>query len=180
MKNVLNALVLALSFAGSASPQAQPHGSNPEQLVFRAEDKAVDHPVPLPRDVFDILVRAGVVPPHFEDGRAVTPENVPPSWFSASIVHLAGRKEKDLLVMGIGGIREGNVTSFWIFRPEAKTFQLLLAGSVALRLEIKETRSHGYRDIDITSLGAVDEMTSHLRYRDGSYQRVSGEAEHFD
>jgi hypothetical protein len=180
VKKVLNALVVALSFAGNVSPQAPINDGNPEQLVFRAGEKAVDHPVPLPRDVFDILVRAGVVPPHFEDGRAVTPENVPPSWFSASIVHLAGKKEKDLLVMGIGGIREGNVTSFWIFRPEGKTFQLLLAGSVALRLEIKETRTHGYRDIDITSLAAVDEMTSHLRFRDGSYQRVGGETEHLE
>jgi hypothetical protein len=172
-------LALALSVPGITFPQAPKKGADSEQLVFRAEDKVVERPVPIPRDVFDILVSAGVVPSQFDNGYAVTPENLPQSWFSASIVHLAGRFEKDLIVTGGGAMGEGNVKSFWIFRSRYKTFELLLAGVPALRLEIKDTRSHGYRDIDITSPAAVDERTSHLQFREGSYQRVENEPQHF-
>ena len=50
------------------------------------------------------------------------------------------------------------MTTFWIFRPRGRRFELLL-NDPAHWLEIKEARSNGYKDIDLVSATAVTVST---------------------
>src|SRR5262249_16232636 len=85
--------------------------SSPEQQSFSAEDETVKHAAPVPPQVLAILARDSDVQQARE---ALNLSVVPMGWFPASEIHLHGREERDLVVMGIGPIRGANVTTFWI------------------------------------------------------------------
>jgi len=132
-----------------------------EQSSFRAEDDSVKKPVPIPQDLLATLSRDGLVKGVLENEN-IPAERIPASWFSASAIHLAGAREVDLIVMSVGPVHGANVTWFWAFRPSAAGCELIFSGG-GHDLEVKNTRSNGYREIE--KLAVTMQKVSTVVYR---------------
>jgi hypothetical protein len=131
--------------------------SRSEQTHFTTEDERVQHPIKIPESVLAIID---------ED------ENM----LSASEVHLAGPSEKDIVVMAVGSLRGANITSFWVFRPTDRGFEMLL-DAPAHDLIVKNSRSNGYRDIELLSATAVVVSTVIVRFDGKKYQTYKTRSE---
>lgn len=117
---------------GRAQAKAQPH----EQTRFSSEEEAVSHPVSVPNRVVQLLKEAG----------AGKPEGLRTAWLQASEIHLGRRREADLIVMGVGGLRGANIVPFWVFIRKDRRYKLGLHVR-ADALNVLESRTKGYRDI---------------------------------
>jgi len=133
---------------------AQRSGSHPsEQSHFSAEVEGVDKPVTLPQDVVAILRTDEMVRSGIEDEN-LPPEKMPLSWFSAWAIHLSNSGRVDLVVVGKPPLAGANVTTFWVFRSMPHGYELVLSAP-AHDLAVMNTRSKGYRDIELISMTAV-------------------------
>jgi hypothetical protein len=103
---------------------------------------------------------------------ALTPEQIPGSWFVGSEIHLDGPDEVDLIVLParmagespspnrcLGAAHGG---PFWILRHINGRYELLLE-TYADGLSVLESRTNLYRDIETWSTTAVS--TTSLRYK---------------
>jgi hypothetical protein len=160
-------LVLALSLFTSMAlggPGQGSHHASREQTEFSAEDQGVKNPVPVPDSVMALLgneVRGAMQ-------TADPPITKPPaSWFSASKVSLGPGKLKDLIVVGEPPLSGGNTQTFWVFRNTGNGYELVLTAP-AHDLRIKDHRSKGYRDIEMSAETAV-ELHSVLFRFDGKH-----------
>jgi hypothetical protein len=125
----------------------------PEQLQFSAEDDSVKNPVAIPSDAWSILKSdPGVL--EVLANRGLSVDQLPASWFTASEIHLDGRNESDLVVVGKGPLQGANVTTFWVFLRQPQGLKLVL-NAPAHDLIIKPTRQNGYKTIEIASATAV-------------------------
>jgi hypothetical protein len=162
-------LIASVIFAShSLGAQKIASKADDEQHLFRATDESVKHPVPLPPAVLAELARdpdLGAV----LKAESLTPDNLPASWFLVSEIHLGGPAEKDLVVIGVGPVRGANVTKFWLFRARNADYELLLSAP-ALGLEIKKSRTNGYRNIELASATASQLSTLECTFRGGVYQ----------
>ena len=141
--------------------------SHSEQSHFSAEDSGVQRPVAISEDVLAILRQDQAVQSVLEN-ESIRPENIPPSWFSASEVHLTATKRVDLLVVGEPPVSGGNTAMFWVFRARDPGHALVLT-IVAHDLILKNTRSKGYRDIEVHSMTAVRLSTAVYRFDGQKY-----------
>jgi hypothetical protein len=140
-----------------------------EQHVFSVEDETVTSPASIPSEVIPLLaqdseVKAAVVDEH------IATDAVPTSWFLATEIHLGKPSEKDLIVISKGPLIGANVTTFWIFRPTNRGYELLLMAP-AHTLVINEARTNGYRNIELASSTAVAVSNVLCRFRGGKYIR---------
>jgi hypothetical protein len=140
--------------------------SRSEQTHFSAEDESVQHPVEIPEAVLAIISKDESTRNTLEvEGKSQLPKN----WLSASEVHLAESNEQDIVVMAVGLLRGANITTFWLFRPARGGYEMLLDAPVH-DLIIKNSRSNGYRDIELLSATAVTVSTVILRFDGKAYQ----------
>jgi hypothetical protein len=126
------------------------------------EDRTARCPTALPDDVVALLLKDDFVRENLKD-EGLPQDKLPPSWVMASEVRLAGRDEKDLVVMGTGRLSGANVTTFWVFRSADGGHQLVLTGA-ALELDITEERWNGYRGIKMTKVAAGVIYTVEFRF----------------
>lgn len=168
---VASVLIVGIVLTGSSGAPAQRHAQT-EQRHFSAEDEGVQRPVSIPQSVLDILVK--------DDGVREVMENedpprktAPESWFSASEIHLAGPNEKDLIVVGEGSLSGANVVMFWVFRPAAGGYDLVLTGS-AHDLDVLNKRWQGYREIELSAESAVEFFSSTFRWDGHRYVKFRG------
>jgi hypothetical protein len=146
-------LVLALSLFASMALCAHAQGSHHdsrEQTEFSAEDEGVKKPVPVPDTVMALLVNEVRGAMETADPPVTTP---PASWFSASEVSLGPGKLKDLIVVGEPPLSGANTQAFWVFRNTGNGYELVLTAP-AHDLEVKNHRSQGYRDIEMSAVTA--------------------------
>ena len=140
-----------------------------EQMHFSAEADSVKKPVAIPPNVLAALSRDEVVKDALK-GRNIPADEIPASWFSASVIHLRGAHEADLVVMSIGPAHGANVTMFWVFRPTASDHELIFTGA-GHDLEIKKTRSNGYREIETLAVTMQKVSTVVYRFNGKQYTR---------
>jgi hypothetical protein len=164
------ALIASLLVFGGVSSLAQtaiaPAGA--EQRQFSMEDESVKLAASVPPEIIALLARD----PDVKDALAyehLATETIPSSWFLASEVHLSSASEKNFVVIGRGPLLGANVTTFWIFRPRDHRYELVLKAP-AHTLVVKNTRSNGYRDIQLLSATAVTESTVLCRFGAGTYR----------
>jgi hypothetical protein len=143
-------------------------GADHEQHLFSAMDDSVNHPVPLPPSVLAALSHDPDIGVKLK-AESLIPDKLPASWFVVSEIHLGGPSERDLVVVGVGPVRGANVTTFWLFRPGNADYELLLKAP-ALGLEIKNSRTNGYRNIELVSATAVEVSKLECTFRGGAYQ----------
>jgi hypothetical protein len=153
------ALALICILACCAETAQTPYPA--EQTHFSAEEEGVQKPVPLPQDVLAILGKDDVVRGQLENAN-LSPQHVPQSWFSASEIHLSDHRKPDLIVVGGQPLAGANTVPFWIFRATSQGYELVLfVGSHDL--EVKTSRSHGYRNIETRAV--VMQQLSTVKFR---------------
>jgi hypothetical protein len=159
-------LVAVLAFAQAPRGSSQP--ATVEQRIFSIEGDTVQHPVSLPPGILKILAQDSDVQ---QIQKAFRLTSVPSDWFVASVVHLAGPNEDDFVIIGTGPILGANVTTFWCLRPSHDgDFELLLT-IAAHDLTIKDERSGGYRNIEVTAATAVRVSKVLYKFADEKYRR---------
>jgi len=147
-----------------------------EQTDFSAEYDTVVHPVPLPESVLQILRNDRHVSLAMK-GNDIPPDRLPPKeWFAASEIHLGRPVERDLVVMGVNGLRGANVNTFWVFRKTAERYELVLHVAVH-DLKALESKSNGYRDIQTWSSTAVTHTTLLFKFDGRQYQLAEKKTE---
>ncbi|HJX83186.1 MAG TPA: hypothetical protein VJ723_02440 [Candidatus Angelobacter sp.] len=159
--NVKKAVITLLLICGVAPAQGKGFHRF-EQSHFTAEDASVRKPVRIPEGVLAVLRKDEVV------GTALENENIPAdkmplSWFSASAIHLSNPEQVDLVVMAVGTLRGSNMTTFWVFCATAQGYELVLRAP-AHDLMAKNTRWKRHRDIELTSMTAVQISTVLCRF----------------
>ena len=163
---VLISVVLVLGGSGFAGEKHGRHASA-EQQVYSAEDLSVEKPVPLPTTVLDILKKDKTVQNVLE-AENLSPESLPRSWFSASVVHLSRNKKDDLVVVGNPPVSGGNLAMFWVFRATGQGYNLVLSAS-AHSLHFENPRWNGYRTVQLTGFTAMEYSKVWYRFEAGRY-----------
>jgi hypothetical protein len=163
--STLALLALLVMCVPAPSAGKEPHPS--EQVVFSAEESEVEKPVALPHDVLATLAQDEMVRNVLED-EGMLPEKIPPSWFSASEIHLSNSRDADIVVVANPPLAGGNVTTFWVFCATAHGYKLVLLAP-AHTLRVKNTRRRGHRDIELTSATAVEVSTVLCRFDGEKY-----------
>lgn len=158
---------------GSSFNQAK-HSYPPEQRKFSAEDLRVKR-VKIPPEVLALLKKDETVQIMMENDELPV-DKLPPSWFSASAIHLSNAKRTDLVVVGVGPILGANVTTFWVFCATDHGYELVMEAP-AHDLVVKNTRWKGYRDIELLSATAVQVSTVWLRFNGKQYVRYKAKSE---
>ena len=148
--------------------------SNQGQLVFSAEDKGVQQPVAIPDEVKPMLARDEYVK-NLLDGQKLTAAKLPQAWFSAAQIHLCGRRELDLVVVGEPPVKGADGTTFWVFCATQRGYVQALKVSTHT-LVVKEARWKGASELEAKSGSAADVFSVLYRY-DGleykSYKEAS-------
>jgi hypothetical protein len=127
----------------------------------------VKKPVALPQDVLAILRKDEMVRNVLEN-EDLPPEKMPPSWFSASEIHLGRSRDADIVVVANQPLAGGNVTTFWVFCATPHGYELVLTAP-AHTLRVKNTRRRGHRDIELLSATAVEVSAALLRFDGEKY-----------
>jgi hypothetical protein len=135
-------------------------------LHFSAEDEVVKNAVPIPDEVWSLLMEDIDVRDVLQ--HQTPPLSVPPkNWFSATFVHLHEQRENDLAVQGEGPMMGANVTEFWVFAATERGPKLVLKVP-AHDLVLRNRVSNGYRVIEASAITAS--RVSTLTYSfDGSH-----------
>ena len=163
-------LILAALFASYVVAQTSKKVDQSEQTIFGSDagspEEFTRKPVEVPAAALQVIRDSFVggdlnCLKHF----GATPDEVPASWFVASEIHLDGPDEIDLIVrpnaLRIAApdlpLREAsvcmlgaNVIPFWVLRNIRGRYGLLLE-THALELEVLDSRSNFYRDIQTTA-----------------------------
>ncbi len=161
-------MLVANVIGASAVGQSSANDREPEQTIFDAEPDSggmlVKRPVEIPDSALQVLrdtLTGGIF--NCLRARGTTPAQAPASWFQASAVHLNGPTEVDLIVLpnvldiakptNPGGcLLPAHCGPFWVLGPGIASgrYGLLLA-TYGLRLEVLNSRTNRYRDIQIGS-----------------------------
>ncbi|HLJ86504.1 MAG TPA: hypothetical protein VKZ53_06755 [Candidatus Angelobacter sp.] len=171
---VAGIFLLAFEVIGNnGSTQTIPHRG--EQLHFSAEAASVTRPTSIPQDVLAILRKDDGVRGALND-EGIQAEQIPASWFSASAIHLGNPNRIDLVVMGEGPLRGANVITFWVFQSASRGYALVLTAP-AHDLIVMNTRSKGFRDIELVSMSARQISSVLLRFNGMRYTKHTAKAE---
>ena len=145
------------------------------QFHFSAEDAGVGKPVSIPEDVLaalrmDETIRSAMA------NENISSEKIPPSWLSASAIHLSTPEKSDLVVMAEGPLKGSNVTTFWVFCATAHGYRLALTAP-AHDLLVMSVSWKGYRNIELKSITAAQISTVLLRFDGELYKEAQVESE---
>jgi hypothetical protein len=152
------------------------HGQtpSPEQTHFSAEDEGVKHPVPIPADVMAILRVDESVEnaTAYLESDGFTSSELTSKLFSASKIALGSSRQEDLIVVAEGPLRGANVTTFWIFFHGGEGYTLAFK-FFAHDLIVKESRSNGYRDLEMLEATAATVTDISFRFDGREYKLFS-------
>jgi hypothetical protein len=157
--------------ASSVPLRSQQRATTHEQTHFSAEDEAVQQPVKIPDDAWKVLQNDEQLR-NLLEGEGLSPERLPRSWFSASVLHLHNAHTRDLVVEGESALRGANVNTFWVFVQTANGLKLALM-IAAHDLMIRPLRYGGYKTIEAASMNCCTVFTTRLGFDGKSYIEFS-------
>lgn len=142
--------------------QAQVLRSEDEQSTFAVEEIAgeprVTHPVAVPEKVLEVLQRDQAVKSCLKDN-PLAPDQSLSSWFVASVIHLDGPTEADLIVLPSFHGQESmcfqtpsGIGLFWLFMQNGQRYELVLK-TWGSGLQILKSEVNGHRNIQTGTLG---------------------------
>lgn len=180
-------LVLAAVPGSGVAGQETAKDQQSEQTSFGAEaapgEVLIKKPVQVPDAALqvlrDTLVRGTLNCIKNRDG--LTAEQVPASWFVGSEIHLSGPGETDLVVQPADMTRESpppyntclfgaHVVPFWVIRENPSGRYSLLLETYAVGLDVLDSRTNGYRDIQTEDTTAVTYTTILYQMAVAQYQ----------
>jgi hypothetical protein len=124
--------------------QGQKSEAMHEQVEF-SEESPIQNPVPLPPNVFKMLLQRNEVKqdlPFFIDSKPATPDQL----FTATEIHLRSTSEVDLVVAGIPPMTGADNDWYWIIRSGHKNPKIILFMGCN-GFKILKTMTNGYHDI---------------------------------
>lgn len=128
-----------------------------ERRTFSADDSQLEHTITVPEPILAKLARDPDIIKLLAPG-----QTLPATWFTAAEVALK-EGERDIVLIGASPILGANVTTFWIFGPDATGSQLLLK-VVAHTIQATNDRSRGYRNIEAMSATAKGLVVSTFKF----------------
>jgi len=160
-------IALVVVLQSSASAQKPVKNARAEQTSFGIDwlpDEAfMEKPVEIPsgamRVITDSLPRGTI---NCLSLHKISPEQIPLSWFAGSEIHLDGPGEVDFIVQpdipkivarevplneGAGCLLGANIGPFWVIRKNPSGRYSLLLATYALGLQVLDSRTNSYRDI---------------------------------
>jgi hypothetical protein len=140
-----------------------------EQVHFSAEDEGVRRPAALPGDVLEVLGKQKRVVDILES-QQIPPEQLPLSWFSASIIHLGRSNDDDFIVEGEPPLSGANTVTFWVFRSTPNGHELVLTAA-AHDLIVRKASWNGYRDLEMMAVTAMRVDRVLFRFDGKRYQQ---------
>jgi hypothetical protein len=154
------------------SGQSRPHRVV-EQSVFNigADMPVIRHQVVLTDSELYVLAKDELMRKEMDQNPPIT--KLTPDGLEATVVHLHGPNERDVVIVGSGRPFIGaNVGPFWVIRDLPSGPQVVL-GTVSLALTIQKSSSNGFRDIEafavLATHGSVTDYhfdgTKYLLYR---------------
>lgn len=157
-------ILVALGIAASAQPN-----SAVEQRFFNLED-AVQHPEELSNAELAALANDDLMLK--ELGAAPTGSKLSPltqEGLEATVVHLCGPAERDLIVIGDGAPYAGaNVGPFWIIR-DLPAGPVVVLGELSLGLTIETKRSNKCLNVTAFAATATDGTTTDYSFNGSKY-----------
>jgi len=161
MKSLLVASFLFV-FVLPGQAQVSVLSSENEQSRFTVEEipsePRIYHPIPVPDGALETLQTDGAVKSCLKDN-PLDPGKSLSSWFVASVIHLDGPKEADLVVVPSFQGQESmcfqspaGIGLFWIFRKHGERYELVLS-TWGGGLEFLTTKTNGYRNVKTGTLG---------------------------
>ena len=156
--------------------QAQALGqrSEDEQSKFAVEDipgePRVTHPLAVPDKVVEVLQTDEAVKSCRKDNPIHAGQSLS-SWFVASLIHLGGPKQADVVVVPSFNGEEsmcfqtpaGIIGMFWLFRQHGQRYELVLR-TWGGGFEILPSRTNGYRDVRTGTLGQAGRALTNLDF----------------
>jgi hypothetical protein len=136
-------------------------------LHFSAEDFSVKNAVPIPDGIWSLLKQDTGVRELLQNRNP--PLGDPPrAWFSATVAHLHGASENDLVVQAEGELSGANVTDFWVFAetPHGPRQVLKTSGH---DLVIRNLKSDGYKIIEARAVIAGHVSTLTYKFNGSQY-----------
>jgi hypothetical protein len=179
MKNVLLAPLLLGVIAAAGQTQSAKGYPSQEQSRFSAEQDIVpvEHPANLPEAVLGLLTTDNRVQQCVQHEN-LSANQLPPSRFVASEIHLDGKTEADLIVQPallsdtpaanrcLFGAR---TVQFWVFRKTAQGYESVLS-ITSVGLTVLNSKWKGYRDVEVSESN-VSTMSETLYRFDGKQYR---------
>jgi hypothetical protein len=110
------------------------------------------------------------------EDEGLSAEKLPRSWFSASVIHLRSKDEKDLFVAAEEKLRGANICPFWVFTDTPYGMKLVLSAS-AQDEWILNSRWRGYRNIELISMTCCEISRTWLRFEGGKYSEYRSSSE---
>ena len=164
-------VIAAILFPSHINSQNSPKTQTREQSSFSVELEIspIQKPAALSEEALQALAKDNHIRSCL-DSQNLPPEKLPANWFIASLIHLHGPNELDLIVLPSGRLPEtakGEISAnaclvgastggFWVLRQTPAGFQLVLS-QMASGLSILKTRSNGLRDIQLYTHASVSE-----------------------
>jgi hypothetical protein len=162
MKTIWNALALAAVCVVASAQQ----NSNPaaEQRYFNLED-AVQNQV----DLSDAELTALAADAYFKNASQSPTTKLTQDGLEATVVHLCGAAERDLVVVGYGSQFAGaNVGPFWVIRDLTAGPAVVLS-ETSLGLTIQTRRSNKCLNVQAFSATAVEGTTTDFSFNGQKY-----------
>lgn len=184
-------LVCGSLFGDTLEAQTQTKVQQDEQTSFGAEaTPGVKRPVEIPDSALQVL-RDTLTGGTFNclEAMGTTPEQAPASWFLASAVHLNGPNEVDLIVLpnelsiakgpNPGGcLLAAHGGPFWVLGPGIASGRYgLLLETYADRLEVLNSRTNRYRDIQTGSASTTGSTAQLYKFAVSQYQLAEKKTE---
>lgn len=172
MKILLAASFLFV-FVLPSQAQVSVLSSENEQSRFTVEEipgeSRVRHPIPVPDGALEKLQTDGTVKSCLKDN-PLEPGKSLSSWFVASLIHLNGPKEADLVVVPSFQGQESmcfqspaGIGLFWIFRKHGERYELVLS-TWGGGLEILTTKTNSYRNVMTGTLGQAGRNLTNITF----------------
>jgi len=97
-------------------------------------------------------------------------ETIPKDWFTASEVHLGPKGETDLVVMGLGISLGPYSAGFWVLRPTAQGYEIVMATDTH-DLTLLDTSTNGLQDIETGLPTGGQRYSDTYRFDGRAYQK---------
>jgi hypothetical protein len=167
MKTLANVLLLA-ALCISATAQSKPsHATEQHSFGLGVDGPVVQHPVVLSDAELAALANDEMMRKELAQDPPIP--KLTREGLEATVVHLHGPNERDLVVVGSSGpFIGGNVGPFWIIRNLPTGPQVVLS-IITLSLSIQKTNSQGFRDIEASAATAVEGSTTSFRFNGKKY-----------
>jgi hypothetical protein len=172
MKSLLVASFL-LAFVPFGQAKVSGPRSEGEQSRFAVEDipgePRIKRPIPVPDAAVEELQKDGAVKSCLGDN-PLEPGQSLSSWFVASVIHLDGPMEADLVVVPSFRGQESicfqtpaGIGLFWIFRKNGERYQLVLR-TWGGGLEILTAATNGHRNVETGALGQAGRVLTNTTF----------------